>query len=224
MITIYKDLIQGTDEWRKARIGMLTASVMHQVVTPTGKAATNDKSRALVWELLAQRISGTVEDGFVSDDMQRGIDEEQDAIDVYAERYGEVERVGFVVNTRHGVTIGCSPDALVGDNGGVQVKCPRQKRHIETLITNKMPAEYECQVQTELLVTERAWWDYVSHCAGLPLVVIRVLPDPDMQARIIEAARATHADIDAKYARYMARLADPEARLTPTQKRPDLFV
>ena len=57
MITYHNDLIQGSDEWHAARCGLLTASEVKLILTPTLKIAANDKTRAHVWELLAQRLT-----------------------------------------------------------------------------------------------------------------------------------------------------------------------
>ncbi len=73
MITYYPDLIQGSDEWKSARCGLLTASEMKLIITPTTlKIASNDKERAHLYELLAQRITRYVEPSYISDDMLRG--------------------------------------------------------------------------------------------------------------------------------------------------------
>ncbi len=75
-ITYHKDLIQGSDEWVAARRGILTASEMKLILTPTLKMASNDKERAHLYELMAQRITGHVEPHYISDDMLRGQEEE----------------------------------------------------------------------------------------------------------------------------------------------------
>jgi hypothetical protein len=85
----HAELIQGSEEWLQARCGLLTASEMKLIVTPTLKAASNDKERAHLYELLAQRISGYVEPSYISDDMLRGMDDEAEARRIYAESFAE---------------------------------------------------------------------------------------------------------------------------------------
>lgn len=75
-IVYHNDLIQGSEEWHQARCGLITASEVKLLLTPTLKQANNDKSRAHIWELAAQRISGYVEPAYVSDDMLRGTEDE----------------------------------------------------------------------------------------------------------------------------------------------------
>jgi len=123
-ITYHKDLVQGSEEWLAARCGLLTASEMHLIVTPTLKAASNDKERTHLYELLAQRITGYVEPQYISDDMLRGMDEEITALDLYSKHHSKIDRVGFITNDKWGFTIGYSPDAVVGKEGLVECKIP----------------------------------------------------------------------------------------------------
>ena len=89
---------------------------------------------------------------------------------------------------------------------------------METLITREMPDDYKLQVQTGLLVTGRKWLDFVSYCGGLPMIVIRVLPDKEVQDAIVTAATAFEARLADKLAAYKATLADKKSRLTPTER------
>ena len=56
-VKIHDDLVQGSEEWHAIRCGLLTASEMKLIITPTLKIASNDKERAHLYELLAQRIT-----------------------------------------------------------------------------------------------------------------------------------------------------------------------
>ena len=138
-IAIYQELTQGSDEWLAARCGLLTASEMKLIITPTGKVADNDKSRSHLYELLAQRITGYVEPHYISDDMLRGLSDEIDARDIYAKTYEPVEEVGFITNDKWGFTLGYSPDGLVGTEGLIECKGRRQKFQVETIIAGEMP-------------------------------------------------------------------------------------
>src|ERR1700677_567126 len=108
-IKYHADLIQGSEEWAAARCGLLTASEMRLILTPTLKIASNDKERSHLYELLAQRITGYVEPHYISDDMLRGKEDEIEARLLYDQHYARVQDVGFVTNNRWGFTIGYSP-------------------------------------------------------------------------------------------------------------------
>ncbi len=190
MITHHYDMAQCSEEWFAARCGLLTASEMHHIITPTGKPAKNEKMRAHAYELLSQRITGYVEARYVSDDMLRGHDDELEARLLYAEKYAPVRECGFIVRDFGGLKIGYSPDGLVGDDGAIECKGRRAKLQIETIVNGGMPGEHMVQVQTGLLVSGRAWCDYVSYSGGLPMAVFRVDADEEMQGDIIDAADA----------------------------------
>ncbi|KAB7782411.1 YqaJ viral recombinase family protein [Methylorubrum populi] len=220
-VRIHHDLYQGTDEWLAARCGMLTASEMSLIVTPTLKVAKNEKEKAHLYELLAQRISGYVEPRFVSDDMLRGHEDEIEALALYARNFAPTEAVGFITNDKWGFTLGYSPDALVGPDGLVETKSRRQKYQIETFVVHVLaetiPADYVIQIQTGLLVSERSWCDLISYSGGLPLARIRAYPDPKIQAAIVEAAAAFEERLAAAREQYFE--AVEKAGNIPTERR-----
>jgi len=222
VITYRPDLTQGSEEWHAARCGLLTASEMEHIITPTLKIASNAKERSHLYELLAQRITRYVEPSYVSDAMLRGMDDEVDALAAYEKTYAPAQRVGFVTNDKWGFTIGYSPDGLVGENGQVECKSRSQKYQIQTLcdyVTNEtIDPDFMIQVQTGLLVTERDWCDLVSYCGGMHMATVRVFPNPYIQEPIVAAAAAFETRLADKLASYRAVIAS-KARLIPTIRK-----
>ncbi len=216
-LTVYPDVVQGSEEWLSLRCGMLTASEVERIITPTGRPAKNEKMRAHAYDLLAQRITGYVDPRYVSDDMLRGYDDELAARELYAEKYAPVVQVGFMVRDFGTFKIGYSPDGLVGDNGQIEVKGRRPKLQIETIVAGGMPPEHQVQVQSGLLVSGRELVDFLSYCGGLPMAVYRIAADPEMQAKILEAAAAFETVIEASEALFRNQV---EARkFHPTERR-----
>ena len=212
-ITTYPTLIQGTDEWFAARRGLVTASVIGKLLTATLKVADNDTSRGLALTLTAERITGNIDPSFLSADMWRGVEDEPVARDLYAERYAPVEQLGFIVRDFGGYRIGYSPDGLVGDDGLIECKSRLQKIHLQTILDDRVPDKNMAQLQCGLLVSGRAWIDYVSYCGGMPLWTKRVYPDPIWHAAILAAAEtfeANVADILARYHEVVAGLPATE--------------
>lgn len=191
-VKIHDDLIQGSEEWMAARCGLLTASEVKLILTPTLKVANNEKTRAHVWELAAQRISEYVEPTYIGDAMLRGHEDEILARALYAERYNPVRETGFVTNDGFGFTLGCSPDGLVGDDGMIECKSRIQKYQVQTIVEEYrgggIPDDFVLQVQAGLLVCQRKWCDFISYSGGLPMAVIRVEADPEIQDAILTAA------------------------------------
>lgn len=213
-LTILDDTAQGTPEWHAARRGIVTASVVGKLLTQTLKVADNETARGVIGTLVAERITGETEPSFMNDDMIRGVMHEPIARDKYAETNGvTVEQVGFMVRDFGGSRLGASPDGLVGDDGGIEIKCPRAKTHIATIVADRVPPQYMAQIQACLLVSGRDWWDYVSFRAGLPMFTKRVIADPTWHAAIVEAVAAFEQSAEALIHNY---LTSSEA-LPPTE-------
>jgi len=223
-IRYFTDLVQGTDEWLAARCGLLTASEMKLIITPTLKTASNDKERAHLYELLAQRITRYVEPAYISDDMLRGREDEIEARALYAERYAPVREVGFVTRDDWGFTLGASPDGLVGDDGMIECKSRRQKYQVQTIVEHwrdgTTPDDYTLQVQTAMLVTGRKWCDLISYSGGLPMIPMRIERNDQICAAIEAACADAEAKIAAAIEDYHAAV---EARkLLPTERRVEM--
>lgn len=223
-ITYHDKIEQGTDEWLAARCGLLTASEMKLIITPTLKLANNDKERAHLYELLAQRITKYVEPRYISDDMLRGQEDEIYARAEYEDRFAPVAECGFITNDKWGFTIGYSPDGLVGDDGAIECKSRRAKYQVQTIIEHMglarcetIPADYLIQHQTGMMVSERKWIDFISYSGGLPTAFIRVHPDHEIQDAIENAAGEFERKIAQKLAVYRDTVA--QYKLTPTERR-----
>lgn len=182
------------------------------------EVASNDESRALTAALVAERITGFTDPTWISNDMWRGIDDEPRARDAYAAHMGvKVEEVGFMTEDKWGFKIGLSPDGLVGDDGGIEVKSRRTGRQVQTVLAGTVPPENVAQIQCALLVSGRKWWDYVSYAGGMHLFVTRVYPNPTWQRVIVEAVKAFEAN-----AQEMTRLYDEAVAGMPmTDRAPD---
>lgn len=193
-LQVFDDVEQGTDEWHALRRGIITASVVGQFITPSSiKPANNDTSRSLAIHLVAERITGYTEPVFVSSDMERGNFDEPFAREIYSEHYAPVTETGFMIRDDFGFPIGFSPDGLVGDDGLIEIKSRRQKKHLATILADEAPIENMAQMQCGLLVSGREWCDYISFCGGMPMYVKRVLPDQRWFAAITEAVAAFEA-------------------------------
>lgn len=184
------DIEQGTEEWHELRRGVLTSTAIKTLITPTGKLANNDKTRAHVYEVAAQRINERREESYSSFDMIRGHLEEVLARDLYSKHYAPVTECGFVTEDKLGFIVGYSPDGLVGEDGLIEIKSAKAKIQVQRITDGIMPTEHYAQVQTGLWVTGRKWCDFISYSNGMKMQVIRVEVDEDYHELIEQAAQA----------------------------------
>jgi hypothetical protein len=122
--------------------------------------------------------------------MERGNELEPRARDYYELATGNtVVETGFCLNDKY--NYGVSPDGLIGDNGGIEIKCPSPPVHVAYLRAGVLPTKYKQQVQGCLLVTEREYWDFLSYHPSMPAMLVRVERDDDyielLQAEVEKA-------------------------------------
>lgn len=217
-ITYYPELEQGSTEWFQCRTGLITASEMKKIVTPSLKIADNKDTRTHMYELLAQRINNYVEPQFVGDDQIRGHEDEVTARILYSEYYDPVEDMGFITNDKWGFKLGFSPDGMIGKKKAIECKSRRQKYQTQTLIEGTVPEEYVMQVQTGMMVGELECIDYVSFSAGMPMYTFPVYPDEKIQSAIVTACTAFEEKMTELMQKYKDKIASG-ARLIPTERK-----
>ena len=267
--TIYPDLEQGSDAWLQARCGVVTASVIGQLITsskpgadaydcpkcdapigdpcisvaakvtkplkvmhserhaiaadtdatPILSVAMTETAHKAILRLAAERISQHVEDQLETWDMQRGHDDEPKARDEYEQRHDvTVDEIGFMTREVDGVTIGYSPDGLVGTDGLIECKSRRQATQLAHWLNGEVPAENVAQLQTGLLVSRRDWIDYLGFAEGWPTLEIRVHPDAQWATVIVAAAKYAETEIQRITTTYTQRTAG----LTPSERTPEI--
>ena len=172
---VFSDIEQGTPEWLAVRLGLPTASVFKEVIQKPGPRGGIPIGRqTLLRKLAGEIITGEPMDGYTNSNMDRGTEHEAEARDLYAFlRDVQPVQVGFIKNGN----CGCSPDALIGDDGMWENKDAAAHIQIERLLKGVLPPEHKPQCQGQLMVAQRQWVDYQSYCRGLPPLIIRVERD-----------------------------------------------
>lgn len=166
---------QNSDEWLQARSGIPTASMFKDVMAKTGPRGGVPKGRqTYIRKLAGEILTGEPMAHYTNADMERGHEREVEARDLYAMlKDVEPEQVGFIKN----YNCGCSPDALIGEDGMWECKDALAHIQIERLLKGTLPREHVAQCQGQLMVSKRQWVDFMSHCRGLPPLIIRVERD-----------------------------------------------
>lgn len=161
------EIIQGSVEWHQIRCGKVTASRVADVVAKT-KSGWGASRANYMAELIAERLTGESAERFTNAAMQWGTDHEPDARAAYEFfRDASVVEVGFIEHPSILMT-GASPDGLVDDDGLVEIKCPNTATHLDTLLSQTVPAKYVTQMLWQMACTGRAWCDFVSFDPRLP--------------------------------------------------------
>jgi len=182
-VIIHRDLIQGTEDWYNMRCGKFTASLDFQQLA-TGTKTIRDR---LILKKASERITGKpILSDFSNKHMQRGKLLEQEAVDAFQmETWLDVDRVGFVEGTEW---FGCSPDGLIGENAGLEIKCKEQHTHLYCLLKG-YDTSYDWQMQGNLYTSGREFWYFVSYnpdysSKGKGLFVHKVYRDEKKIAQI----------------------------------------
>lgn len=153
---------QGTIEWHKARLGIVTSTSLKSAVGAAGPQDT------LMYELISERMSEQIFDDFTSFAMAHGNDTEDIARQVACEALGfNFEKTGFLISTII-KGLGMSPDGVVRRDdkiiGGIEIKCPNSKKHVEYLIKDEIPKEYDHQFLTPFVLSDDIeWWVFMSY-------------------------------------------------------------
>lgn len=184
------DCEQGSDTWFTARLGIPTASRFADLMA---KGEGKMRGRYL-HELAAETLRGSPEpDSYSNAHMERGKAQEDEARQLYAFMTDhEPHQVGFLRNGR----AGASPDSLIGDAGGLEIKTALGHIQIERLKAGKLPPEHRAQVQGNLWVSERQWWSFMSYSPGLPPLIVRVERDDAYIAELAKAVVAFNDELD----------------------------
>ncbi len=170
MIEIFEDLEQGGEDWFRVRLGLPTASKFATVMAKGEGKTRNEYMRKLAGEIL----TGEPMDSYSNSHMERGRVMEDEARELYAFVHdADIRRVGFIKNGAKG----CSPDSLVGDRGGLEIKTALPHIQIERLLRGDLPPEHKAQVHGSIWLAEREWWDFCSFWPKLPLLRVRAYRD-----------------------------------------------
>ncbi len=199
---IHREFQQNSLEWLRARAGIPTASEFGNLLTPKFEIRTGEMPKTYLAAKLAEWWVGMPLSGINSFAMEQGSILQDEAIPwLSLELNQEIDSVGFI--TTDDGRAGCSPDGLIAETQGVEVKCPEATNHVKHLLAGKVPDEYLAQVHGSMFVTGFESWRFVSYRRMFPNLVLMVDRDEKIQEKIGEAIEE-----------FLARLEAGRARLT----------
>lgn len=176
-------------DWAKAHIGLVSASEFGNLVTAAIEPRTGDMPKSYLYKKAAEVFRGepmcmlSPNSAFTSAATEQGLLIEEEVLPFIALTYdADVRRAGFC--THDNGLAGCSPDALEGEDGGIEVKSPYPETHVKYLLGGCVPNDYIPQVQFSLYVTGRDHWRFVSYRRRFPALNVIVHRDETVMVRI----------------------------------------
>lgn len=188
---------QGESDWAKLRLGKVTASEMHNLLTPKLELKKDkEKVSKYLYRKLAEARRGQPLPGFSSWATDRGADFESEARNWHKLKFPDdkLRTVGFIEHDDG--RCGCSPDSLINDDGGLELKCPEPPNHVKYFAEKVLPDDYAAQVHMSMYVTGRQWWRFMSYHRGFPKFVLTVHRDEKVCATIEKALAAFYERFD----------------------------
>lgn len=185
--------VQGSPEWAQARLGIPTASEFAAVMAK-GRAGSDSRTRqSYLYKLAGERLTGEPMENVSTLHMERGKLLEDEARSVYSFVTDTAcERIGFLRRGR----AGASPDALIGNDGLLEIKTKLPHLMIEALLKGEFPSEHKAQCQGQLWIAERDWIDIAVYWPGLPILITRAGRDEDFIRELADAVEAFNGELD----------------------------
>jgi putative phage-type endonuclease len=189
---------QGSQAWLESRMGKATASALSNVMM----AKTAAGYQNYMAQLICERLTGEPVETFKSAAMEHGTETEPQARAFYELDTGnEVVECGFIPHPTL-ANSGASPDGLIGDDGGLEIKAPQPAKHIKNLMGGTIDKAYMLQMQWGMACTGREWWDFVSFNPSFPahlqLHVQKVKRDQEMIEDITAAVTSFLSEMESK--------------------------
>lgn len=203
---IWYGYAQGSSEWLRERIGCLTASRMGDAMAFLKNGKEADARKKLKIELIAERMTDTAVDHYVTDAMKWGIMQEHYAKERYEEVTGElVELCGFAIHASVPF-FGASPDGLLGDDGLIEIKCPTTSTYMSWMVDGVVPEIHKPQMLAQLAVTQRKYCIFFAYDPRVKVAekqhfMRRFEPTPADIEGVEKAAREFLAEVDAMFER-----------------------
>ena len=196
-----EELIQGSDEWFAARVGKITASRLGDIMRKTKWGESTYKAKVRL-ELAIERITGKSASSIVMNKaMYDGQEREPDARKLFEAITGKEVALCGSFDHPNIVNTSASPDGLLRDENAVlELKCPTHVTHAKNLLSDKMPKNYEYQVQWQIACTESDYAYFASYHPDfgkdLRLKYVKVERDDSVIKSLEEEIRAFDISIE----------------------------
>lgn len=186
---------QRSEEWFQQRLGKVTASRISDVIAKTKTGVSTSRHNYLI-QLVSERLTGKKAETYINQAMQDGIDREDEARTLYELKYGKVNEVGFFDHPTI-LMSGASPDGSLADsNGGIEIKCPIETTHTNTLMSQSVPSKYIPQIQWQMACAGYDFVDFISYNPNFP-------PNLQLWVKRVNRDNAYIAELEAEVVKFL---------------------
>ena len=169
---IHHQHAQGSEEWRDARLGLITGSMFKVARDRLKNGNPSKQCQQYAMDLARERCGGRAPDKFQSYHMRVGSEQEAAARAAYEAATGNlVEEVGFFADEAG--QFGLSPDGLVGTDGVLEIKTMVSSDTLFTALVDADVSEYLDQCLGYLWMLGREWVDLVLWVPDLEHIHIK---------------------------------------------------
>ncbi len=192
----HRTLPQYGPEWFALHIGKVTASKFKHFMTSDFELRKGETLKSFLHLKLAEKWRGQLQEATATSfAMDQGLILEEEAIPWFElDRDIEVKRIGFIESADG--RCGCSPDGMIADNWGLEIKCPAAKTHVGYLLEGRLPLDYVTQVHGSIFVSGAKHWDFLSYRRGFPCLSLTIERDEQIMAKIGETLAAFYSLFD----------------------------
>lgn len=187
---IHRTLQQKTWPWFQARAGKVTGSELGNLITDRGKL--RDWKSAMPNSYLHRKLAEQWREGPLETFLGNRQTEQGNIWEPMARKYfsalleSDIEEVGGIESDDG--QLWCSPDGIIGQTVGLEIKCPNADTHIGWLLDGQhVPEEHVLQCQFALLVSGWPEWKFLSYVKDMPHLYVSVTLDQALAQVMIDA-------------------------------------
>lgn len=217
---IHREMIQGGWEWLTSRAGKITGSELGNLITDKG--AIRDWKTAMPNSYLCLKLAetwrGTPLESFGGNrQTDQGTLHEDEARKFFGALLdADIETIGGFESDDG--KLWCSPDGIIGETQGLEIKCPNANTHVKWLLAGGVPEEHVLQCQFALYVSGWHTWQFLAYCKDMPHLAVPVEPDGELHDTISEAVYEFKLKFDAAWVRLCDMNGGPPPKREPPKE------
>lgn len=208
---------QQSEIWFQMKLGVLSASNAYKIVAKRDSETRN----TYMCELIAQVCTGIIDE--ISAEALDWGKQHEDAARSYYEFSNNVTmtQLPFVFKD-DGYRVGGSPDGMVSDVRGAEIKCPwNTANYIKFLVSDEIKSEWKWQNQFNMWVTGAEEWDFCQFDPRMkkkPMKTLTAIKDVEKHKVFEDLVPVFISDMDEMLAKIGVSFGSQWERIAKAQK------